>query len=214
MTQFNAHEAWEQFKRFMRPPVFVPQYGGLEWASREQRELNRATLLGLSFDAIMKGQEVVGEMHTELREEATRLIERELQLVTNSQKLHANAVQFGLVAAGIVASLGSWLNLHWAGLPLIAFILSIAAAWWFLCQQEPDWNTILEAWHQDLPKIIGEVEVPDRFRKEIYLHLYERIFYLAIRNYRLWLHMRLIVPASLFVLGLGLLLACVAFSGE
>jgi len=196
----------------MRPPVFVPEYGCFEFMADDQRALNEGTLTGVSPEGIEKGQASIAEKYNELREEATRLVERELRLSENAQKLHTNAIQFSLIAAGIVAALGEWLNLYAVWLPLFAFVVSIAAAWWILWQRQPDWFTVAKTWGQNVPKKVGETKVPEYLPKEMHLHLYERYFYIVARNYRLWLQQLLIVPVSFFVLGLMLLLLCVAIS--
>lgn len=205
-------KAWVWFKNIMRPPVFVPQYGVFEFLAEDQRALDRGMLLGISPEGIEKGHAAVAEKYNELLAEATRLVEREVRLAENAQKLHTNVIQFSLIAAGIVAALGEWLNLYAVWLPLLAFIASIAGAWWILWQRQPDWFIVAEKWGQNVPKKVGETEVPENLRKEMHLHLYERIFYMDVRSYRLWLHQLLIVPVSFFMLGLMLLLFCVVIS--
>lgn len=203
---------WQRFVEFMRSPTAVPKYDVLEFMAKDQQALDHGRLMPISPEAIAQGEATVVENYRELLAEATRLVDRELILLENSRHLHANAIQFGLVAAGIVASLGAWLNLYFVWLPLVAFILSIATAWWFLCQESTDWLDAAKAWGQNMPTTIGETKIPNRFRKEMYLHLYERAYHNVLRDYRCWLHRRLAVPASLFVLGLVLLLVCVAIS--
>jgi hypothetical protein len=196
----------------MLPPTAVPRYDVLEFMSRDQQALDQGRLLPISPETFEKGEAAVIENYRELLAEATRLADREVRLVENSRQLHATVIQYGLVASGIVASLGAWLNLYFVWLPLIAFISSIAAAWWFLCQESTDWLESAKAWGQNMPATVGEMKVPERFRKEMYLHLYERAYHNVLRDYRKWLHQRLAVPASLFVFGLVLLLVCVAIS--
>jgi len=203
---------WERFLEFMRPPTAVPRYEVLEFMARDQQALDHGRLMPISPEALAKGEAALVENYRELLAEATRLVDREVRLVENSRQLHANVIQFGLIASGIVASLGAWLNLYFVWLPLIAFILSIAAAWWFLCQESADWLESTKAWGQNMPATVGEMKIPDRFQKEMYLHLYERAYHNVLRDYRRWLHQRLAVPSSLFVLGLVLLLICVAIS--
>jgi hypothetical protein len=203
---------WERFVDFMRPPTAVPKYDILEFMAKDQQALDHGRFMPISPEAIAKGEAFVIEYYRELQEEATRLVDRELRLLENSRQLHANAIQFGLIAAGIVASLGAWLNLYFVWLPLIAFILSIATAWWFLCLDATDWMDAAKAWGANMPASVGEIKTPDHFRKEMYLHLYERAYHNVLRDYRRWLHRRLAVPASLFVVGLVLLLICVAIS--
>jgi len=139
-------------RRFYVPPKCVPPYDSLRYAAEIQRELDTALLRGLSIDAVKEGNNAVAEMFNELLQEASRLVERELKLSESVQQLHSKAAQFGLVAAGIVASLGLWIDLRLVWMPLIAFIAAIANAWWFLCQQEPDWNDVIESWSQNIPK--------------------------------------------------------------
>jgi len=203
---------WERLVGFMLPPTTVPQYDFLEFMARDQQALDQGRLLPISPEAFEKGEAAVVENYRELLAEATRLADREVRLVENSRQLHATVIQCGLVASGIVASLGAWLNLYFVWLPLIAFILSIAAAWWFLCQESADWLESAKAWGQNMPAMVGEMKIPERFRKEMYLHLYERAYHNVLRDYRRWLHRRLAVPALLFVLGLVLLLVCVTIS--
>jgi hypothetical protein len=180
--------------------------------ARDQQALDQGRLLPLSPETLAKGESTVAEHYRELLHEAIRIADREVRLVENSRQLHANVIQFGLIASGIVASLGAWLNLHFVWLPLMAFILSIGSAWWFLCQESTDWLESAKAWGQNMPANVGEMKIPERFRKEMYLHLYERAYHNVLREYRHWLHRRLAVPASLFVVGLVLLLVCVAIS--
>ena len=93
----------EQFLEFMQPPTAVPRYDILEFMAKDQKALDCGKLLPISPEAIAKGEATVAEYYRELQEEATRLVDRELRLLENSRQLHANASQFGLVAAGIVA---------------------------------------------------------------------------------------------------------------
>jgi len=69
-----------------------------------------------------------------------------------------------------------------------------------------------KAWGAGMPASVGETKTPDRFQKEMYLHLYERAYHNVLRDFRRWLHRRLAVPAALFVVGLVLLLLCGAIS--
>lgn len=203
---------WTRILRFMRPPTTVPSYTYLEFMVGDQQALKEALFSPRSPSpaAIAKGQEATAEKYRGLLEEATRFTDREIRLVESSRQLHANAIQFGLVAAGIVASLGAWLNLGLVWLPLIAFILSIASAWWFLCQEATDPLDAVKAWYQNMPETVGDKQVPDRFPHDMYLHLFERAYHNVLRDYRQWLHRGLAVPALLFMAGLLLLLICVA----
>ncbi len=200
-------------RRLLWPPQFEPHYEGLRYASEDQHELKQAWFRpNLTTETVLKGHDAIAEKYTELSQEITRRVERDLSLVENSQKLFANTVQFGLVAAGIVASLGAWLNLYLVWLPLTAFILSISAAWWFLCKEPPDFSKVSEIWFQRMPTEFDGLKRPDNFRKEMYTYFYESNYFVAVREYRKWLHQRLAVPAALFVLGLILLLVCVSIS--
>jgi len=95
---------------------------------------------------------------------------------------------------------------------LVVGLLSHSSQWWFLCQESADWLESAKLWGQNMPTTVGDMKIPERFRKEMHLHLYERSYYNVLRDYRRWLHQRLIMPASLFVVGLVLLLSCVAVS--
>jgi len=201
-----------QLRSFLLPLEFVPTYQSLAIAGMRQRESDTALLRSVSVESLKEGDEIDAEFYNELREEASRLVKRELKLTESAKTLHSNAIRFGLVAAGIVASLGAWLNLQLVWMPLVAFIFSVAAAWWFLCQQEPDWNAVLESWSQNMLEKVGDSVIPERLKKEMYLHIFERRYYLAVRDYRQWLHRRLAVPSSLFVVGLIMLLVSVAVS--
>jgi hypothetical protein len=210
----SINSVWKSAKRLVRPPDFVPQYGSIEFLAQDMRDLDRGMLMGLSDDALLKGHAAIGEKYEELREEATRVVDCEMTLLQESQRLHANAVQFGLVAVGVVATLGRWLDLPLVWLPFVALTLSIAAAWWYLCQEPPDYYAEIDAWHRGLPAKVGDIEIPNRLRKEMLAHQYERIYSHSLRLYRQWLHRCLAIPIILFVIGLMLLLLCVSVSGR
>jgi len=99
-------------------------------------------------------------------------------------------------------------------LPLSAFSLSITAAWWYLCKEPPDFSKVSEIWFQRMPSEFDGEQRPDNFRKEVFTYFYESNYFVAVREYRKWLHQRLAVPAALFILGLVLLLFCVKVSAR
>jgi hypothetical protein len=217
-TKFAAaHEVkmkayWNRLLELMRPPTVVARYDILEFMARDQQVLDHGRLMPIPPDALAKGEAALVEHYRELLAEATRLVDREVKLVEQSRQLHATVIQFGLIASGIVASLGAWLDLRFVWLPLVAFIFSIASAWWFLCQDSADWLESAKMWGEGMPNEVNGIKIPERFRKEMHLHLYERSYHNVIRDYRRWLHSRLAVPASLFVLGLVFLLVSVTVS--